>query len=70
MSLRVSIHISFHQMTTIHFAFDKITMNLNSILALASCDMRLKYRKYWGNVDNINHLYFGVIFYLVTSLSM
>jgi len=26
--------------------------------------MRLKYHKYWDNVDNINHLlYFGVIFY-------
>jgi len=51
-------------MATIHFALDKTTMNLNSILAPTSCDMRLKYHKYWGNFDNINHLlYFGVIFY-------
>jgi len=62
-SLHVSIHIAFHQMATIHFALDKTTMNLNSILAPTSCDMRLKYHKYWGNVDNINHLlYFVVIF--------
>ena len=63
-SLHVSIHIVFHQMATIHFALDKTTMNMNSILEPTSCDMRLKYHKNWGNVDNINHLlYFGLIFY-------
>jgi len=60
----MSIHIAFHQMATIRFALDKTTMNLNSILAPTGCDMRLKYHKYRGYVDNINHLlYFGVIFY-------
>jgi len=51
-------------MATIHFALDKTTMNLNSILAPTCCDMRLKNHKYWDIVDNINHLlYFGVMFY-------
>jgi len=51
-------------MTTIHFALNKTTMNLNCILAPTSYDMRLKYHKYWDNVNNIMHLlYFGIILY-------
>lgn len=61
-SLNASLHIPFHQLDPIHIALDKTILNLNTILAPTGCDMRQKYDKYWGNVDNINYLmYFGVI---------
>jgi len=37
-------------------------MNLNTIMADVGIDMKVKYDKYWGKIENINQLlYFGVV---------
>nr|KYP38025.1 Putative AC transposase [Cajanus cajan] len=62
-SSHVSLHVAFHQLSSIYFELKQSNMNLNTILAMMGFNMKQKYDKYWGNINNINQLlYFGVIF--------
>ena len=62
-SQEVSLHVAFHQLSSIYCELKKSSMNLNTILATMGFEMKMKYDKYWGKVENINQfLYFGVIF--------
>jgi hypothetical protein len=61
-SQEVSLHKSFHQLAAVHCELKRSAMNLNSILASMGYEMKQKYDKYWGKIENINKLlYFGVI---------
>nr|KYP49139.1 Putative AC transposase [Cajanus cajan] len=62
-SSHVSLHVAFHQLSSIYFELKQSAMNLNTIFAMMGFDIKKKYEKYWGNINNINQLsYFGVIF--------
>lgn len=61
-SKQVSLHKSFHQLASIHCELKRSSMNLNTILASMGYEMKKKYDKYWGEIENINKfIYFGVI---------
>ncbi|KAK7310074.1 hypothetical protein RJT34_07302 [Clitoria ternatea] len=62
-SVDVSLHVAFHQLTSIYCEIKESVMNLNTVLAIMGFEMKKKYAKYWGNVSNMNRLlYFGVVF--------
>ncbi|KAI5396728.1 hypothetical protein KIW84_062815 [Lathyrus oleraceus] len=61
-SKQVSLHKSFHQLASVHCELKRSSMNLNIILASIGYEMKKKYDKYWGEIENINKfIYFGVI---------
>jgi hypothetical protein len=61
-SQQVSLHKAFHQLASVHCELKRAAMNLNTVLASMGSEMKQKYNKYWGKIENINKLiYFGVI---------
>lgn len=61
-SKQVSLHKSFHQLASVHCELKRSSMNLNIILASMGYEMKKKYDKYLGEIENINKfIYFSVI---------
>lgn len=62
-SQEVSLHLAFHNLSSILCELQEASFNLNSYVAPMISHMKVKYDKYWGDVGKVNHfLYYGVIF--------
>lgn len=58
----MKLHPAFHQLASTVIELNDACMNLNTIMADVGVEMKLKYDKYWGKIENINQLlYFGVV---------
>ncbi|XP_057436087.1 zinc finger BED domain-containing protein RICESLEEPER 2-like [Lotus japonicus] len=61
-SVHLSIHTAFHQLCFIYTEILNCIASPNPVLSKMGQEMKKKYDKYWGNVENMNQLlYFGVI---------
>lgn len=57
-SLYVTSNGAFHQLALVQSEVKKWSCDLDSLLGLMATDMKRKYDKYWGKVENINPLLF------------